>query len=90
MYRTAREHQLWDWNNVVHFGAAALKCVQWLPSTALQYHSATDSQTDRLLCVCRWVHECAAGKDGVVKARGGEYVLRYRSAKRELQLVKVS
>ena len=25
MYRTAREHQLWDWNNTVHFGAAALK-----------------------------------------------------------------
>ena len=38
----------------------------------------------------RWVHECAAGKDGVVLARGGEYVLRYRSAKREMQLVSVS
>ena len=31
MYRTAREHQLWDWNNTVHFGAAALKCVECVP-----------------------------------------------------------
>ena len=38
----------------------------------------------------RWVHECAAGKDGVVKAPAGEYILRYRSAKREMHLVSLS
>jgi hypothetical protein len=27
MYRTARDHKLWDWNNCVHFGAAALRSV---------------------------------------------------------------
>ena len=31
MYRTARDNQLWDWNNTVHFGAAALR---WLHECA--------------------------------------------------------
>ena len=82
---------MWDWNNTVHFGAAALKCVHMscvdrrLAVTAVLTQSAPSFRARS-----RWVYDCANGKDGVVKAPAGQYVLRYRSVKREMQLVSVA
>jgi hypothetical protein len=65
-----------------------------LPSSSVDRRSAvTAVLTQRALSLraaSRWVHDCANGKDGVVKAPAGQYVLRYRSAKREMQLVSVA
>ena len=84
MYRTARDNQLWDWNNTVHFGAAALR---WLHECAAG--KATRNALWPGFLILAAAHKVAwCAQDGVVKAKGGEYILRYRSAKRELQLLR--